>query len=86
MSLRLYDTVWPADSVEFCPHPDAADILVCGTYNLEHSETNQAEAKESTDQSELSHAAQLRRGKCLLLAVDQSSQSPTTTEDIGYTL
>ncbi|KAF5374769.1 hypothetical protein D9758_000260 [Tetrapyrgos nigripes] len=32
------DTGFPADSVEFCPHPDAQDIFVCGTYKLEHSD------------------------------------------------
>ena len=31
--MRL-DTIDPADTVEFCPHPDASGILVCGTYNL----------------------------------------------------
>lgn len=30
----MFDTILPADSVEFCPHPDAQDIFVCGTYNL----------------------------------------------------
>ncbi|KAH8835747.1 WD-40 repeat-containing protein [Flagelloscypha sp. PMI_526] len=29
-----FDTVLPADSVEFCPHPNADDILLCGTYKL----------------------------------------------------
>ncbi|KAJ7597044.1 WD-40 repeat-containing protein [Mycena floridula] len=28
-------TTLPADSVEFCPHPSAQDILVCGTYKLD---------------------------------------------------
>ncbi|KAJ4486148.1 WD40-repeat-containing domain protein [Lentinula aciculospora] len=30
----MFDTILPADSIEFCPHPDAQDIFVCGTYNL----------------------------------------------------
>ncbi|KAJ3815923.1 WD40-repeat-containing domain protein [Lentinula lateritia] len=34
----MFDTILPADSVEFCPHPDALNIFVCGTYNLIHSE------------------------------------------------
>lgn len=29
-----FDTLFPADSVEFCPHPDASDIILCGTYKL----------------------------------------------------
>jgi len=34
MSLKKHDTGFPADTVEFCPHPLAQDILVCGTYKL----------------------------------------------------
>ncbi|KAF9076287.1 WD-40 repeat-containing protein [Rhodocollybia butyracea] len=34
----MFDTILPADSVEFCPHPDAQDIFVCGTYNLVKSD------------------------------------------------
>jgi diphthamide biosynthesis protein 7 len=33
-SLKKYDTGFPADAVEFCPHLLAQDILVCGTYKL----------------------------------------------------
>ena len=33
-SLKKYDTGFPADTVEFCPHVLAQDILVCGTYKL----------------------------------------------------
>lgn len=33
-SLKKYDTVFPADAAEFCPHLLAQDILVCGTYKL----------------------------------------------------
>lgn len=33
-SLKKYDTDFPADAVEFCPHSLAQDILVCGTYKL----------------------------------------------------
>ena len=33
-SLKKHDTGFPADAVEFCPHPLAHNILVCGTYNL----------------------------------------------------
>ncbi|KAF8832350.1 WD-40 repeat-containing protein [Lentinula edodes] len=34
----MFDTILPADSIEFCPHPDALNIFVCGTYNLIKSE------------------------------------------------
>ena len=33
-SLKKYDTSFPADAVEFCPHSLAQDILACGTYKL----------------------------------------------------
>ena len=54
-SLEKYDTGFPADAVEFCPHPLALDILACGTYKL----------LEEGD-----HAGKQRRiGRCLLLNV-----------------
>ncbi|KAJ3800730.1 WD40-repeat-containing domain protein [Lentinula aff. detonsa] len=34
----MFDTILPADAVEFCPHPAFQDIFVCGTYNLLKSE------------------------------------------------
>ncbi|KAH9049337.1 WD-40 repeat-containing protein [Lactarius hengduanensis] len=55
------DTVLPADSVEFCPHPEASDIFVCGTYKLEDQQSDQGASK--------SPAAQIRRGQCLVFEV-----------------
>lgn len=52
MSLATYDTDFPADSVEFCPHPLAQNILACGTYRLTEERT--------------SDGKQLRLGKCLV--------------------
>ena len=49
-------TTLPADSVEFCPHPDAQDILACGTYKLEEGSDSQKHQK--------------RRGQCLVFRVD----------------
>jgi diphthamide biosynthesis protein 7 len=51
----MFDTVLPADSVEFCPHPDALNILACGTYKL--------------DDSEFSGNHQKRHGQCLVFNV-----------------
>ncbi|KAI0689612.1 WD-40 repeat-containing protein [Cytidiella melzeri] len=65
MSLHAFDTVWPADSVEFCPNPDALDVLVCGTYNLEKSEPGSTNSPV---------AAQLRRGKCMVFAFRSTLQ------------
>ena len=50
------DTVLPADSVEFYPHPDASNVFVCGTYKLE-------------DQPSDKGAGQIRRGQCLVFEV-----------------
>ncbi|KAG5722506.1 WD repeat-containing protein 85 [Termitomyces sp. T112] len=63
------DTNFPADAVEFCPHPNAFDILVCGTYKLETAGipivTNPAPVE----------SPQRRRGQCLVLQLDNSSTS-----------
>ena len=73
-----YDTVWPADSTEFCPHPSARDIFVCGTYKLEQSEglslhgTEHGDTEETTGGS--SSGPQIRRGKCLLFRVEEDDQ------------
>lgn len=58
-----YDTIWPADSVEFCPAEDARSTFVCGTYNLEKQTEEQSAAKQP----------QVRRGKCLLFHLDSLS-------------
>ncbi|KAK7064228.1 WD-repeats-region domain-containing protein [Favolaschia claudopus] len=58
------DTGFPADSVEFCPHPAARNVLVCGTYNLEQNSV----APEGSKQK--------RSGQCLVYTVD-STPKPT---------
>ncbi|KAI0348058.1 WD-40 repeat-containing protein [Trametopsis cervina] len=81
MSLAALDTVWPADSVEFCPHPDAVDILVCGTYKLEQPEPEPTgEAETDVGESIPNRVGQLRRGKCLLFALDQGGSGTTLQE------
>jgi diphthine methyl ester acylhydrolase len=65
------DTVLPADSVEFCPHPDAANVLVCGTYKLEDQRDFQEEPRLLDSISPTSTpAGQIRRGQCLVFEVD----------------
>ncbi|KAL1670350.1 WD40-repeat-containing domain protein [Schizophyllum commune] len=54
-----YDTVWPADSVEFCPGENSSNVFVCGTYNLE----------KQTEEETALKKPQVRRGKCLLFEV-----------------
>ena len=55
------DTVLPADSVEFCPHPDASNVFLCGTYKLEDQPSDQGVSR--------SPAGQIRRGQCLVFEV-----------------
>ncbi|CCL98958.1 uncharacterized protein FIBRA_00966 [Fibroporia radiculosa] len=78
-----FDTVFPADSVEFCPHPDAANLLVCGTYQLDKGEDSMfpqeddcgAYTPPDSPQTQ-SEAKQSRRGECLLLRVDPGHTEP----------
>lgn len=65
------DTVLPADTVEFCPHPDATNIFLCGTYKLLTSENEAADSAEHG-----SHpitpviSPQKRCGQCLVYTID----------------
>ncbi|KAF8078616.1 hypothetical protein FPV67DRAFT_66274 [Lyophyllum atratum] len=69
MTLTTLDTIFPADAVEFCPHPDALDIFVCGTYKLaETSGNHRSVADDLTDSTD--SAPQRRRGQCLVLQAD----------------
>ncbi|KAI0275060.1 WD-40 repeat-containing protein [Gloeopeniophorella convolvens] len=59
-----FDTILPADSVEFCPHPDAKNIFVCGTYKLEEEQPlGESPPVPSAPTS------QTRRGQCLVFGV-----------------
>ena len=55
------DTELPADSVEFCPHPDASNVFVCGTYKLEDQQSDQVVSQPLPGQT--------RRGQCLVFEV-----------------
>jgi hypothetical protein len=61
------DTVLPADSVEFCPHPDASNVFVCGTYKLQDERNPQPSDSISTTSGS---AGQVRTGQCLVFEVD----------------
>lgn len=56
------DTILPADTVEFCPHPLAQDIFAVGTYKLD--EDNQPK-NANRGQLESQH----RHGQCLVFEV-----------------
>ena len=62
-SMIAFDTILPADSVEFCPHPTAQDILVCGTYKL-------IDTPGQTQQ---------RTGECIVLQLDASDSAADRT-------
>jgi len=62
-----FDTVFPADTVEFAPHPDALDIFACGTYKLEDS---QGPSTTTLTSEENTPTPQSRRGQCLVFQVD----------------
>jgi diphthine methyl ester acylhydrolase len=64
------DTVLPADSVEFCPHPDAASILVCGTYKLEDQSDLQEKPRLNSISPTSTPAGHIRKGQCLVFEVD----------------
>ncbi|KAH9944379.1 WD-40 repeat-containing protein [Epithele typhae] len=71
-----FDTIWPADSAEFCPHPDRHNIFVCGTYKLEQPMPALEEVDDHADPSDTSFVkkSQTRRGKCLLFRADSDGR------------
>ncbi|KAI0257145.1 WD-40 repeat-containing protein [Lactifluus subvellereus] len=79
------DTVLPADSVEFCPHPDASNILVCGTYKLEDQQGSHEKLHSPDSNSPTSApASQFRRGQCLVFEVDSEQDiSVTKAQEIS---
>ncbi|KAI0756984.1 WD-40 repeat-containing protein [Daedaleopsis nitida] len=86
-----FDTDWPADSTEFCPHTSAQDIFVCGTYKLEQSAQDaNASETEGNDEADAGGAVesssrelQTRRGKCLLFRVqDENHFTPLHEIDL----
>lgn len=67
--MAAFDTIYPADTVEFCPHINALDIFACGTYKLEDSSSQPLSETENTQRS-----PQQRLGQCLLFKVDPASE------------
>ena len=60
-----FDTVYPADSLEFCPTPGFQDLFACGTYKL----VDRAEPSNQEEQV----VPQTRRGQCLVFKYEQIS-------------
>ncbi|KAI9499584.1 putative WD40 repeat domain 85 [Zychaea mexicana] len=66
LSLASTDTLFSADSTEFCPIPDHARFLACGTYQL-------------TDERQKSNDAQVRKGKLYLFQVEPNATTTTNS-------
>jgi diphthine methyl ester acylhydrolase len=69
--MTVYDTIFPADSVEFCPHPDLQNIFACGTYHLEQPTV----LRSHDDQQDIVKTkTQRRKGKCLVFEVQSNNE------------
>ncbi|KAF8445936.1 WD-40 repeat-containing protein [Boletus edulis BED1] len=66
-----FNTFWPADSVEFCPHDGSQDVFVCGTYNLESTQESIDDDTEIPPKT-----IQQRRGKCLVFRLSSADGLP----------
>lgn len=58
LSPTMFDSVWPADSAEFCPNEGLTDLFAVGTYKLEEKE-------------EKVNGHQQRRGQCMLFKMNE---------------
>ncbi|KZT65138.1 WD40 repeat-like protein [Daedalea quercina L-15889] len=73
--MTTFDTVWPADSAEFCPHPSHQDVFVCGTYKLERPEpTDDGQGQDQGTPPPVEPVQQTRKGECLLFRVDSEDE------------
>ncbi|KAI9512577.1 WD-40 repeat-containing protein, partial [Russula earlei] len=88
MHFAAIDTVLPADSVEFCPHPDASNILVCGTYKLQDKDTQQSRpippSESQLPSSGPAAVGQVRTGQCLVYGVDSSPGEDIAVENLLF--
>ncbi|KAF9930934.1 hypothetical protein BGZ65_005115, partial [Modicella reniformis] len=55
-SLGSDDTVYSADSIEFCPFQSHASLLACGTYQLVKDDTSNDTSKETASQPNVGSA------------------------------
>jgi diphthamide biosynthesis protein 7 len=73
------DTILPADSVEFCPHPDASNVFVCGTYQLQDE---QSPAPISPSSGPATGQTQIRTGQCLVYEVHSEQEEINVCETL----
>ncbi|KAF7724764.1 Diphthine methyltransferase [Apophysomyces ossiformis] len=69
-SIASFDTVYSADSTEFCPFRDHAQYLACGTYQL-------------TDETK--DNARIRKGKLYLFQVEPETSAPLVQKQVVET-
>lgn len=74
-SIFKYDTIWPADTVEFCPHPDAYNVLVCGTYKLQEEQSAPPTSEDDIERTSVKPAKQTRHGELLLWSLNSAGGS-----------
>ena len=46
---QTLDTIYNADSIEWCPVPGLQDLLLCGTYQLEDQDSKVACGRVTSD-------------------------------------
>lgn len=84
-----FDTIIPADCIEFCPHAEAQEYFVCGTYKLhQHSDTttdssNSDDNETSVGSTVSGSTPQKRTGKCLLFNVNTSNHADLYVPDFN---
>ncbi|WVQ74488.1 hypothetical protein IAR50_004089 [Cryptococcus sp. DSM 104548] len=86
LSLAYVDTVYSADSIEFCPFDGFQDLFVCGTYQIVKPEEGRAaqtpqegakdkdEDSDSDEEEEFVPQLTQRVGRLLLFQVDEECQ------------
>lgn len=83
----MYDTTFPADSVEFCPHPGLQDVFVCGTYKLDQSPVENASESEPEpidpppEPQDAAQKSQKRRGQCLVFRFEPTGTRNEDTQN-----
>jgi len=80
------DTVLPADSVEFCPHPDASNIFVCGTYKLQEEQNPSPASSGPGPAANAGQNNQIRTGQCLVFEVDSDSEQETISACVSQNI
>ncbi|XP_033755342.1 diphthine methyltransferase-like [Pecten maximus] len=73
---QTLDTEFSADSTEWCPHGNHLDILLCGTYQLD---TSNSESKTSDDDGTALQRRQTRHGRLYVHRLTDGQQLTTET-------